>query len=467
MAIVAVTPQGVAAYTLPDAQAEIDARLRRAFGQDLSLAPQTPQGQLAGLLAVLAVEVGEAVAAVANSLSVDHAAGPQLDAIGSIVGVPRLPAARARATLRLTGTAGANVPAGSRARDTSGSEWASDEPAALSPAGTLVEFTAADPGPNAAPAGTINRIATPVAGWETATNPEPAQPGRDRQTDGDYRRALRDKSALAGLGPVAALEAALADAGATAWAARENNADTAALDQQRTILPHSILVVADGGQPADLTRAVETHRGMGCGVTVAIVGGADPDTAALDLLGNATVTWAGTDYTGLDLTSATTQAAKAAALTALLASAPDPPTVTAEGGRYIAAHRWRPDRAPTFAGAAAGSFKLTAAHADYPQGPYLRPRPRPLAVTAAMTRGDGFPADGVTQVRGKITDRVDAYRIGATVRANDLLVAAESVPGAQVTSIEATHQGADADGDEPPLDAKWGLAAGDLQVTVA
>ena len=85
-----VTPQGIEPTTLAGYVAALEARFRSALGEDLDLAPETPQGQLIGVLAVTLAEVDEALVAVANGASRDRALGVQLDDLGSLLGIPRL-----------------------------------------------------------------------------------------------------------------------------------------------------------------------------------------------------------------------------------------------------------------------------------------------------------------------------------------------------------------------------------------
>ena len=85
-----VTAQGIEPTTL---QGYIDAlqdAFRTALGQDLDLAPETPQSQLIGTLALTLAEVDEALVAVANGMSRSRALGVQLDDLGSLLGIPRL-----------------------------------------------------------------------------------------------------------------------------------------------------------------------------------------------------------------------------------------------------------------------------------------------------------------------------------------------------------------------------------------
>ena len=86
-----VTAQGIEPTTLQGYIEALEAAFRSALGQDLDLAPETPQSQLIGTLALTLTEMDEALVAVANGTSRNRALGAQLDDLGSLLGVERSP----------------------------------------------------------------------------------------------------------------------------------------------------------------------------------------------------------------------------------------------------------------------------------------------------------------------------------------------------------------------------------------
>ena len=302
-----VDETGIRAASLAETREDLNERQVASYGGDLALGEPTPQGQWSGIAAAALAIYGEAsVRAGLYGSSVDHAPGTFLDALGSILDIRRLEATYSRITATLTGVSGTQVPAGSRARTTEGSLFETLAAVVLEPSGVQVTMRAAEAGAIEAPAGALNRIVTVVAGWETVTNTENAVVGRARQGDAEYRAAYLTRTAHSSVGPMPALEAALAEALAGRVSVSDNSTDTADTIQGWTLGPHSVLVIAEGGLVGDVRRAVENHRGMGVATTVGIVGGT-PDNTALDAVSNGTVAWNGTDYTGLDLSGAGTR----------------------------------------------------------------------------------------------------------------------------------------------------------------
>ena len=85
-----VTPQGIEPTTLQGYIDTLESAFRSALGSDLDLAPETPQSQLIGTLALTLAAADEALVAVGNGMSRSRALGAQLDDLGSLLGVPRL-----------------------------------------------------------------------------------------------------------------------------------------------------------------------------------------------------------------------------------------------------------------------------------------------------------------------------------------------------------------------------------------
>ena len=462
---------GVHATSLADHIAALQARFRARFGDDLALDPETPQAQIIGIMALALAETDEALVAIGNAGSLDHASGAQLDTLGSLLDIGRAQETHSQVTATLTGVAGTTVPVGSRARTAANDEFATLSAAALSPAGVEVEMQAIESGPVPAAAGALSEIVTVIPGWETVRNPSAASLGTLAESDTAFRARYRVRTAHSSVAPLEALRAALAEAGATAVRVVENATDAAIAIQQWGIAPHSILAVVEGGSDGDIARALINHRGMGVGIVSAISGAqvAAANLAALDAVSAGAVEFDGTDYTGLDLTSATDSDAKAAALSTLLASA----NVRAHfewitDGYFVATFPWGFGGLPAFgAGTVETDFGLAPSVAIGAPGPFVRPRVRALTIAADVTVLAGFPSDGLDRMRRNVADRVAAYGIGEQVWSNDILGAIEGVAGTRATSLTVQEAGRDISGVAVPIDVRWALTAANLTVTLA
>ena len=466
MPIFEVDGTGVTVPSLEEALAAVRQQMADIFGDDLADADQTPQGQLAGIIAVLEAVIGEALTDLSNATSADDAVGAQQDALFGLLDVLRQVATRSRVTATLTGVAGTGVAAGSRARTAAGAEFRTIADVTIAPSpGVTVEMEAVNTGPVEALAGAITSIVTVIPGWETVTNASAAIPGTARQTDPRYRTAYRTRTAHRASGPLAALEAGLDEALAGKFVAKENNDDMGLVIQEWYLKPHAVLAIAQSGSNGDIMRAVETHRGMGAPTMTGIIGGT-PDNNALDAVSNGTVSWNGTDYTGLDLTGASTPAEKATALTTLLAGTGV--VVRAIDDIYIAMFGWHPSVTPMFGvGTVEADFGLAPAVSTYSPGPFVRTRDRDLTLTAAVSRQAKFPADGLNLLRAAVTAVVDTYTVGQQAWLGDFEQAMEAVQGTRVTSISLQHNSVDVSGVDVSLDSVYTLPAANITITIS
>ena len=459
--IITVDEAGVETLSLTAIEIEVLARFREVFGADFAISAQTPQGQIAGILAVALSEVTEQIAHGGNGTSIYNAGGSQLDALGGLIG--RGLASRSRVTVTLRGVSGTSIPAGSRAQTADRAVFRTTADAVLGTGDTAAVMESVEEGAVAAAAGALADIVTVVPGWESVTNAAAAILGQDRQPDAEYRQTIIAQSSRASTGPLDAMRAALDETTATRNRLVENTSDALVVTREWPVGPNAILVVVEGGGDAAVRRAIETHRGMGVGTMSAIRGG-PPDDMDLQVVSNGSVEWDGTAYTGLDLTGTSSPAEKATALDALL---PATVTVRYTGGRYVAVYRWVPSASPAFDdGTVATAFGFDPVSSTASPGPFIRPRERALAVDLTVTRQDTFPADGFTQIQSALLAVPVGYGLGEEVWLNDFLAAAERIAGTRVSTITVQADGADVSGVTAALDSVWSLDSANITITL-
>lgn len=467
MPIFTVDATGVHAPSLEDALADIRQQLADIFGDDLANADQTPQGQLAGIIAVLEAVVGEALVNLGTAFDPDNAVGTQLDRLYGLLDILRQTATRSRVTATVTGEPGTGLDAGARARTTAGAEFRTIATTVLAPSpGVTVEMEAVEEGQIAAAVGTLTQIVTVVPGWETITNAEDAVLGQARQDDPAYRAAYRRRTAHRSTGSLSAMESALSVALASKYRVVENLMNGQAVNQEWAVDAHHILVVAQGGTNGDIRRAVENYRGMGVGTMVGIVGGT-ANESALDGITAGTLEFGGATYSSIDLSGSLTPAQKATALTTALAGSDV--TFRSIDSLYIAMFGWRPNRTPNF-----NDNALTQAlgldpdnQASYPAGPFQRPRQRELTIAITIERQSVFPADGLNLARAAVNAVVADYGIGQQAWSNDFLQNVEAIGGTRITAITVEYDSMNASGVDVPLDATWVLPATNLTITIS
>lgn len=262
---------------LPDTsalQSEVENEFREAFGSDLVVTPNTPQGVLITGEVIARSGVAANNATLANQINPNAAGGVFLDGIWALTGGQRWPATKSTIPgVALAGVGGTVIPAGSIASTADGVEFETAGAVVLDPgAGTAtVDFIAREFGPVACAPGALDTIVSAVLGWETVTNPAGAVLGRLVEGDGSSRIRRRNTLALQGSGSPEAIVSGLYDTeGVRSLSFRENTADTTEVIDGVTMVPHSIYACVDGGSDADVAATLHERKNMGSGYNGAV-----------------------------------------------------------------------------------------------------------------------------------------------------------------------------------------------------
>lgn len=246
---------------------DVQAEYKLAFGNDLVVTPDTPQGTLITAEALARAVVVNNNAALANQINPNIAGGIFLDAICALFLISRTSPEHSSVLCNLTGVPGTVIPAGSQARDiVYDNLWQSTVDVTLASDGTgSVIFEAVNAGALAANSGTITQIVSAVLGWETITNPTAATLGAEPQTDQQLRIYRNNTLALQGMGLAqAVISRLIAVAGVSSLTFLENTQNITQVIEGVTMVPHSLYVCADGGTDQAVATTLTNVKGGGC-----------------------------------------------------------------------------------------------------------------------------------------------------------------------------------------------------------
>ena len=104
-----VTAQGITPTTLAEYTARMGTIFRDALGDNLSLATETPQGQMIDGLSILFAELDEVIVAIGNSFSLDRASGVAQDDQADLLNITRRRASRSTVTVTAAGVPGLSL----------------------------------------------------------------------------------------------------------------------------------------------------------------------------------------------------------------------------------------------------------------------------------------------------------------------------------------------------------------------
>lgn len=249
-----------------DQLAQVQSEYRAAFGADLIVDPETPQGVLITAETAARDAVARNNATLANQINPNLAGGIFLDAILALTGVERTPATRSTISgAALTGIPGTVIPAGSQATTTAGDVWQTIATVTLDGSGNATaDFESVEYGPISATAGSLNSITSLVLGWETVTNANAATLGTLEQSDQAARALRRNTLAAQGIAlPLAIASALYLVEGVKSLAFRENVTSAPITIDGVTLVAHSIYACVDGGTDADVAAALLANKSLG------------------------------------------------------------------------------------------------------------------------------------------------------------------------------------------------------------
>lgn len=261
-----VTPTGFVLKPLPAILLELEQRQRADIDPEWNTDSDSLGGQYNGIVGDQLAQLWEVLEAVSYSLSRDGAIGASLDIIGSINGTRRKPASKSAVPLTLNLNAGVSVLAGAIVSVTGNPSirvvTLADVTNGTGAAANVTALAEAEVAGNVtAVVGTLTVIETPVAGWNSATNPEPLGGGTAIESDTAYYQRQLAELAAGGGGTLPGLRADLLHVpGVDAAIVVENNTD-AVVDGMP---PHSFeAIVLGAGDDAAIAAVIWANKPAG------------------------------------------------------------------------------------------------------------------------------------------------------------------------------------------------------------
>lgn len=264
-----IVETGVIVPDTADQLAQVQSEYRTAFGDDLDVSPETPQGVLIAAETESRDSVARNNAALANQINPNLAGGVFLDALWAITGGARFVATPSVIRdVELAGIPGAIIPEGAIASaGTDGARFALTGAVVLDALGQgLGVFQSIELGAFPVAVGAFNTIVTGVLGWETVNNPYAAEEGEPEESDAAARRRRRATLALQSVSLPEAIISGINDLpGVKSMSFRENVTNAPVTFEGVTLAPHSVYACVDGGLDNDIGLMLLRKKSMGAG----------------------------------------------------------------------------------------------------------------------------------------------------------------------------------------------------------
>jgi len=197
MTVFKITDQGILVPRVADwldyIRQEVEADVNETIDWD---GASKAVGMLAAIMATGLGEVSQVTQLAFSQNDRNAVRAASLDNLGSCTLTSRLTATRSLVVLVCTGVDGTGIAAGKQVRDSvTGEVWRSRADATIAGGSVSVEFEAVNLGAISAAPGNVSDIRSAVAGWTSASNPNSAIPGRNRENDAAYNlRQIADLS---------------------------------------------------------------------------------------------------------------------------------------------------------------------------------------------------------------------------------------------------------------------------------
>lgn len=263
MADYGVLPTGFNRKRLNTILEELNREVQSVFGENINLSPQSPDGQINGIVSEAYADLWELAEESYNAFNPSSVTGLSLGNLVQINGISRLQATFSTVTLTVSGVSGTIIPAGSLVSTADSSvDFETVAAATIASGGSIeVEATATASGPLEAAIGTVTVIGTPVTGWSSVTNLAAATLGTDEENDSDLRARRARSVASASQAIIDAIFSAVSNIdGVTQTVVLEN--DTNSTDANG-LPPHSFHVIVAGGLDNDIVQAIWIKKPAG------------------------------------------------------------------------------------------------------------------------------------------------------------------------------------------------------------
>ncbi|HDR1123172.1 baseplate J/gp47 family protein [Pasteurella multocida] len=256
---------GIVIERLDSILERIEQRFKRIYGQNINIDPDTPDGQMIGILGQIKVDLEELAEDVYRQLDPDLATGAWLEQRVAYAGLVRRKASYSYLrSVILTGDPHTEIN-NLIVSDTNKTRWILEQKATLNESGSArADFRSEELGAFSLNANTQLTIETITLGLNGVTTSVDAEIGIEEETDSQLRQRFAKSRAKNATNSAEAIEGGIGDlADVKQVIVLENN--TSQTDSIG-IPSHSINVVVEGGNEIDIAKVIYKNKGAGIGL---------------------------------------------------------------------------------------------------------------------------------------------------------------------------------------------------------
>lgn len=255
-----VDSTGLHLPTYSDIRDDIITKTKDIYGQDIYLGEDSQDYQFISTFSLMLYDAMQSVLLAYNNANPITAISTGLDRLVALNGIVRREATASTCTVTLTGLAGTIITNGV-VQDINNINWELPASVTIGGGGTVnVIATCTQLGAVQVPVGGLNKIVTPVSGWQSVTNADLAVLGTAVEKDSELRARQAISAAISARTVMdSILSAILNIAGVTKAIGYEN--DTA--NTVGVYPPHSITMVVLGGDETEIATQIYYRKSLG------------------------------------------------------------------------------------------------------------------------------------------------------------------------------------------------------------
>ncbi|EPS48981.1 putative bacteriophage protein [Clostridium botulinum CFSAN002367] len=232
------------------------------FGQDIYLGEDSQDYQWIATVSEKIYDAFQISQSVYNNRAPNTAIGTGLDSIVKINGIKRKAKDYSKCPVIISGVKNTTIKNGI-VTDKGNIKWILPYTVTIPESGQIEVMAVCQiPGPIVANPGDITEIYNPTFGWNGVYNEVNAELGAYVEEDPKLRKRQSQSTAQASLTILEGTSGAVAQVKKVKRSRVYEN-DTNQIDQLG-LPPHSITVVAEGGEDKEIAEAIRIHKGIGC-----------------------------------------------------------------------------------------------------------------------------------------------------------------------------------------------------------
>ncbi len=269
------TVEGIEVDTFNEIFLKKQEEYKDIYGQDIDLDQNTPDGQRIGIEADILLDLQSFAGYMYTQIDPDFAEGENLNVLAKIAGITRKPATQSNCEVTITTDKLVTIPLGWEVIDENKNIWKTRRQYQLPSVGdNKITLYAEDFGAISAGENTLINQTVVLEGVVSVTNELAANVGIDEETDEVLRIRRNLSTENAANSTIGSLTASLlALEGVKEAVVYENNTNNPLKDDLRPtdkvgdderFPAHSIWVIIDGGDEAEISKTIVTSKTAGC-----------------------------------------------------------------------------------------------------------------------------------------------------------------------------------------------------------